>query len=231
MYKQEVPLLTRLFFADDPYLYEVIPITSTLITSLTPHTGPEGVSLHGQFDIVLPVKPPTDQDDCGNPARNTNSNSYIPNAPFTNQLASPDEPGERLLVSGTVYQADGVTPAAHVLLEVWQTDANGHYSQADNYAFRAQMYTDEAGHYQFTTIKPGYFQVDCQFLPAHIHYKITYADRRPLFASLYFEGDPYLAGALLITPRLIKPLEEHLSQEGPVLQTSFDLTLPAVATN
>lgn len=171
------------------------------------------------------------QADCANPARSADGNSYLPDAPFTTELAAPDDPGERLLVSGTIYQADGVTPASGVLLEIWQTDAKGRYSRGSSHAFRAQFRTDEAGRYQFTTIKPGHFQVDCHFLPAHIHYKISYLERRPLFASLYFEGDPYLSGPLLVTPRLIKSLERQEGPDGPVLQTTFDVILPAVPSS
>jgi catechol 1,2-dioxygenase len=225
-YQDENPLVTRFFFADDPYLEKVEELTSTLITHLEEQPGPEGPFLHGQLDIVLPVEPPLNPADCLHPVRNVSGNSYLPDAPSTTQLAPPDASGEPLRVSGTIYQADWVTPAANTRLEIWQTDAKGHYSRADTYAFRAQLKTDETGRYQFTTTKPGHFQVDCEFLPAHIHYKVTYGNWRPLLASLYFEGDPYLTGALLVTPRLIKPLEQRMGPEGPVLETTFDIILP-----
>lgn len=225
-YQAESPLVTRFFFADDPYLDKVKELPSTLVTHLKEKMGPSGPIVHGQFDIVLPVEPPLDPADCQYPVRNPNSNSYLPDAPSTTELAPPEAPGEPLRVSGTIYLADGVTPAANARLEIWQTDAGGRYSRADTYAFRAQLETDGAGHYEFTTIKPGHFQVDCHFLPAHIHYKVTYGNRRPLFAALYFEGDPYLSGTLLVTPRLIKPLKQREGPEGPILETIFDIILP-----
>jgi catechol 1,2-dioxygenase len=209
-------------------LFYLLGLAGLIIASML-FTGQVEVEIN---DLPTPtaVATPTvvAQADCPNPVRNVNSNSYLPDAPFTTQLAPPDDPGERLIVSGTIYQADEITPAANALIEIWQTDAKGRYSRAGDYTFRAQLRTDEAGRYQFTTLKPGHFQVDCHFLPAHIHYKISYQDRRPLFASLYFEGDPYLAGALLVTPRLIKPLERREEPEGPVLYTTFDVILPAV---
>src|SRR5262249_25559084 len=43
-------------------------------------------------------------------------------------LAGPEEPGERLVVTGTVFAPDGVTPAPGVFLYVYNTDATGHYN-------------------------------------------------------------------------------------------------------
>src|SRR5712691_4118516 len=44
-------------------------------------------------------------------------------------LAGPEEPGEKLVVTGTVFAPDGVTPAARVFLYVYHTDATGHYNR------------------------------------------------------------------------------------------------------
>jgi hypothetical protein len=45
-------------------------------------------------------------------------------------IASPSEPGERMEISGTIYQVDGKTPASNVILYVYHTDAKGLYSPA-----------------------------------------------------------------------------------------------------
>src|SRR4051794_966996 len=45
-------------------------------------------------------------------------------------IASAAEPGERLEISGIIYQVDGKTPAPNVILYVYHTDAKGYYSPA-----------------------------------------------------------------------------------------------------
>jgi protocatechuate 3,4-dioxygenase beta subunit len=79
------------------------------------------------------------------------------------------EPGEPLRVSGTVYRADGVTPAAGVILFAYHTDAAGYYARergADP-RLRGWMRTGKDGRYAFTTIRPGPYPNSRA--PAHIH--------------------------------------------------------------
>src|SRR5262245_33415835 len=45
-------------------------------------------------------------------------------------ISGPDEPGERLMISGIIYKKDGKTPAPNVILYVYQTDNKGIYSPA-----------------------------------------------------------------------------------------------------
>src|SRR4051812_22825989 len=48
------------------------------------------------------------------------------------RIAPADEPGERLVIHGKVYEADGRTPAAGVVVYAYHTDAKGLY-RADHY--------------------------------------------------------------------------------------------------
>jgi protocatechuate 3,4-dioxygenase beta subunit len=50
------------------------------------------------------------------------------------EIATASELGERLEMSGIVYQADGKTPAPNVILYVYHTDATGHYTPAPSAA-------------------------------------------------------------------------------------------------
>ena len=44
---------------------------------------------------------------------------------FQKKLAADDEPGERLILAGTVYSSDCRTPLPKTLIEIWQADAQG----------------------------------------------------------------------------------------------------------
>ena len=151
---------------------------------------------------------------------------YLPGAPLTTTLVPANLPGERLMVSGTVYAADEVTPVPNALVEVWQADAEGRYDYPTPLTLRARMYIDSEGRYQFITIKPGHYQVGCQFQPAHIHYRVTYLDNQPFFALMFFENDPYLAEAQFVEPTSIRPLTRQPGTDGVVLQGTFDIVLP-----
>lgn len=109
-------------------------------------------------------------------------------------IANEDEPGERLVISGTIFQPDGTTPAEGVVLYVYHTDATGYYSKDDdpyNPRLRGWMKTGPDGKYEFRTIKPApYPRRDT---PAHIHAQI-YSDKIPEYSidEYWFEGDPLI---------------------------------------
>jgi len=106
-------------------------------------------------------------------------------------IASDTEPGERFVMSGTIFQPDGKTPAEGVVLYVYHTDNTGYYSKDDdpyNPRLRGWMKTGPDGQYEFRTIKPApYPRRDT---PAHIHAQI-YSDKIPEYAidEYWFEGD------------------------------------------
>jgi catechol 1,2-dioxygenase len=105
--------------------------------------------------------------------------AYLPGAPVLNSPAvlpmRPAEPGEPLIVSGTVRSTAGqLLPGA--VLDIWQIDANHTYSGltgADfamlgitpdvpndssgipTYNLRAKVVADINGHYEFRTVMPG----------------------------------------------------------------------------
>ena len=151
---------------------------------------------------------------------------YRPNAPLTTSLAAPDLSGQRLVISGTVYAADCITPLAGALLEIWHADANGIYDHTLPYILRGQLRTDEKGRYRFTTIKPGYDHIGQAFVPAHIHYRVSYQDQRVLSTQLFFSNDPFLTKYWTVFPDTIIPLIERTGPDGSILQGKFDLTVP-----
>lgn len=113
-------------------------------------------------------------------------------------LVSEKEPGERLIVSGTFYSRDRKTPAAGVLLYVYQTDASGVYNHEDGSWQKPRLHgwfrTDQEGRYEIRTIKPGSYPRGRN--PAHIHLVIA-PENGPArwLDDFLFEGDQFLASA------------------------------------
>lgn len=107
-------------------------------------------------------------------------------------IPPPNEPGEPLEITGTIYLADGVTPAKDHVLFVYHTDVTGYYNKQDDAShprLRGWMKTDADGHYAFRTIKPGAYPH--RATPAHIHahvYGPNYSERS--IDDYWFEGDP-----------------------------------------
>lgn len=111
-------------------------------------------------------------------------------------LAPPDEPGEPLIVSGTVRDAAG-KPIAGALIYVFHADAKGYYTPAramdePNARLFGYMKTGADGRYEFRTIRPGGYPK--QPIPQHLHMLVTaagYRDHRCRSScQLVFEDDP-----------------------------------------
>ena len=109
-------------------------------------------------------------------------------------MVSDTEPGERIVVSGTVYAADGVSPLAGVLLYFYQTDAKGRYSiiKGDRTPrLRAWLRTNGEGKYELRTVKPAPYPG--RTLPAHIHVQATPPEKPGQWVDEFlFEGDPFI---------------------------------------
>ncbi len=77
-------------------------------------------------------------------------NAALPSA--SARIAPPGEPGQPLEVNGTVYRADGRTPAANVYLVATQA-ASGPTSRP--HMLRGAVRSDVRGHYRFVTVRPA----------------------------------------------------------------------------
>jgi protocatechuate 3,4-dioxygenase beta subunit len=129
----------------------------------------------------------------------TNSNTAsladkdISEYPAKLKLVASGEPGESLVISGTVYLPDGKTPAKDAVIAVWQTDAKGFYIPGggeegeEHPRIHGRMKTGPDGKYELTTIKPAPYPNNSS--PAHIHGHIS-APGYPEYPIVYFfEGD------------------------------------------
>jgi len=119
------------------------------------------------------------------------------NAPSTITIADRNEPGDRLVVTGRVFAADGKTPIRGVSIYAYHTDAKGIYNPAidsrpdRNPRLYGYMRTDARGRYEFATIRPGPYPNDT--IPAHIHYVVSMPGYRTLHPEVLFSGDPLIS--------------------------------------
>ena len=111
-------------------------------------------------------------------------------------LVADSEPGDPLVISGTIFGPDGKTPTESALLWVYQTDATGRYSYSVDGDHRytrihGQMKTGGDGHYEFRTIKP--MPYPGHTVPAHIHASLSAPGFHEYWIDNYlFEGDPFI---------------------------------------
>ncbi|MFW0735989.1 intradiol ring-cleavage dioxygenase [Flavobacterium sp. T12S277] len=110
------------------------------------------------------------------------------------------EKGQKLIVTGTVFQLDGKTAAPNVIIYYWQTDNNGYYSPKPGMNetikrhghIRGWIKTDANGKYTIKTIRPAPYPNDV--LPAHIHLSIKEPDVKKEYYTdeINFDDDKLL---------------------------------------
>lgn len=110
-----------------------------------------------------------------------------------------NEKGLQIKVSGTIYQADGKTPAKDVIVYLYHTNQKGIYPAKGNETgwakrhgyIRGWLKTGSNGEYAFYTLKPGAYPDGST--PAHIHPIILEPNGRYYWlGSYHFEGDSLL---------------------------------------
>lgn len=111
-------------------------------------------------------------------------------------LSTDADKGEKMLISGTVFQIDGKTPAPNVLIYIYHTDIEGYYGRkSDEHKhgrYRGWMLTDANGRYEFQTIKPAPYPENR--FAAHIHTTLTTtAIQEDSIDSYLFEGDKLIS--------------------------------------
>ncbi|MBR0756495.1 protocatechuate 3,4-dioxygenase subunit alpha [Bradyrhizobium jicamae] len=138
----------------------------------------------------------------------TPNGKYEWNDAFTGNLVTPDTSGDRIRVAGVVYDGDGA-PIVDCMLEIWQADAQGRFSDPQdkraqpNNSFKGfgRVGTDGRGCFAFDTIKPGVV-ADPDGKPQAPHIVLAVFARGMLlhlYTRIYFEdetanaADPVLA--------------------------------------
>lgn len=119
--------------------------------------------------------------------------------------------GDHVVFYGRVLDSTSGQPLpGGAVLDIWQTAANGLYSNQDpnqpHGNLRRRMKTDAAGRYAFTTVRPGPYTVPDDgpagdllratgrhaWRPAHYHFMISAEGRRALVTEIFPEDDPYI---------------------------------------
>lgn len=95
---------------------------------------------------------------------------------------------QRFVLSGRAFRADGLTPAANVILYYWHTDAQGLYSpkagqRSRHGHLRGWVKTDAQGRYQICTSRPQPYPRER--IPAHVHFLI----KEPQLQNEYYPDD------------------------------------------
>jgi protocatechuate 3,4-dioxygenase beta subunit len=111
-----------------------------------------------------------------------------------------NDPGPKIEISGIIYQPDGKTPAAGVILYVYHTDQKGIYATRGNEKgwakrhgyIRGWMKTNEKGEYRFYTLVPASYPNSNN--PRHIHPTIKEPGKSEYWIDEFvFDDDPLLS--------------------------------------
>jgi len=152
-----------------------------------------------------------------------------PELPLSSNIAG-DMAGEAVIVRGRVLARDG-RPIPNAALDVWQSDAEGHYDlqmpNIEGTALRGVFHADAEGHYVFRTIKPSFYPIPYDgpvgqmlialgrhpYRPAHIHFIVSAPGYKSVTTELFAEGDPYLDSDAVFGVRgsLVVPFVRHES--------------------
>lgn len=121
-----------------------------------------------------------------------------------------DNEGDQIVFHGQVLAAETRKPVPGAVLDLWQTAANGLYSNQDpkqpDYNLRRRIRTDENGGYAFTTVRPAPYTVPEDgpvgdmlratgrrpWRPAHYHFSISAEGFRSVVTEIFHHDDPYI---------------------------------------
>ncbi len=114
-------------------------------------------------------------------------------------IADRQEPGEPLILQGTVYYPDKLTPASNIIIYAYHTNDKGLYEKKGDETgngvrhgyLRGWVKTNSEGKYKFTTIKPAPYPSRTE--AAHIHMSLMGEQFDEYYInSTLFRGDLYL---------------------------------------
>lgn len=108
------------------------------------------------------------------------------------RIAPKREPGEPLVIEGTVRKPDG-KPAAGIVVYAYHTDAAGEYPRGSTRHGRLRGWarTNAEGHYRFDTIRPASYPRSRN--PQHVHMHVIEPGKATYYIDdIVFTDDPLL---------------------------------------
>ena len=150
--------------------------------------------------------------------------------------------GDIIYLSGTVRDQH-CAAVPNVVVEIWQACTSGRYNhpgdESDspldpNFQYWGIVSTDTSGSYRFKTIIPGHYYASANWIrPPHIHYKVHKKGYRELVTQMYFAGNQYNDGDLILKGipeaergQVVRNLNPRPGEEGRnCFDISFDLTI------
>lgn len=144
------------------------------------------------------------------------------------ELAPAGEPGEPMIVSGTVFAPDGRRAMAGLTVYAYHTDARGLYARDGGMMprLRGWMVTDRAGRYEVRSIRPAPYPN--RSIPAHVHFNAWGAGTpRQGFEQLEFEGDPLVTDERMAQSRRLARfgMVRRMERRDGVWRCTFDMRL------
>jgi protocatechuate 3,4-dioxygenase beta subunit len=136
---------------------------------------------------------------------------------WSTRIVNDQEPGQPLIVSGTIYSPDGRQPLEGITLYVYQTDATGRYSTSGgdnrNTRIHGQMKTNAQGRYEFRTIRPVSYPGTR--IPAHIHAYVSGPGYPEYWIDEYhFDDDPF------VTSEMRQKVSSLTGTFSPIIKTT-----------
>lgn len=122
---------------------------------------------------------------------------YRPNAPLRKNLILPKSKATPLILKGSIFKEDGISPIENALVEIWHCDEHQVYDNtSEDYHYRGGQKTNELGNYEFKTIIPVPYKAnpvdEASWRPAHIHMRVSVPNQQDLITQLYFSGGKYI---------------------------------------
>lgn len=166
------------------------------------------------------ITPQTQKDTCDNPDADINC-SFIhmpPSLTSVMTIANESEPGERMVIAGTIYKSDGKTPYPNVILYAYQTDSKGYYSKSGKEQGAQKWHghlhgwckTDKNGRYEIQSIRPAPYPGNN--IAAHIHMAVKEPQNKQPYhiTDFVFKDDP------LVDERYLRSINQKYGGTGIV---------------
>jgi protocatechuate 3,4-dioxygenase beta subunit len=155
--------------------------------------------------------------------------AYKPGAPFRGKLCSPFEPGTTFVMTGRVWAFDSKRPLQGVVLDMWHVDQQGKYSEGNgDFKNRGRLVTNEAGAYEFESIRPVPYQPDANsnfWRCAHFHLLAVCPGYKQLVTEIHFKDDPKQKMDQMYNPQLAIAVEKRVINGKNFETAVFDIVL------